>query len=136
MHYTGRYNFVCGLSIDQYLEKISLALCDDCSNRTTIFRWYGELQRRISVWWMLTEQETTKFFYREIRYWFEENAKRRQASDISPYWWNFRFKCIGKSFNSEWLSTCDTFVVFGYHISWLKTGRYGTISEREQDCDR
>jgi HTH domain in Mos1 transposase len=40
-----RYNFVCGLNIDQCLEEMTIALGDVCPHRTTIFRWYREFQR-------------------------------------------------------------------------------------------
>ncbi|KAF2884802.1 hypothetical protein ILUMI_21373 [Ignelater luminosus] len=40
-----RYNFVCGLSIDQCLEEMTRALNNDCPHRTTIFRWFREFQR-------------------------------------------------------------------------------------------
>ncbi|CAH1988574.1 unnamed protein product [Acanthoscelides obtectus] len=40
-----RYNFTRGLSIDQCLEEMTIALNNGSPHRTTIFTWYKEFQR-------------------------------------------------------------------------------------------
>ncbi|GFU47771.1 hypothetical protein NPIL_287221, partial [Nephila pilipes] len=40
-----QYNFANGSKVDKMLEKITLALGDNCSHRMTAVRWYREFQR-------------------------------------------------------------------------------------------
>lgn len=60
------YNFLFGLSIDQYLEKMTFVLHVNCSHRRQHIGGTGNFKEEISVWRTLRTWEAMKVFYRKV----------------------------------------------------------------------